>query len=337
MDRREFLFVTGSAVLAGATFSSGQAGTVARTTAKRLTLTVAKADSVNWVVDEARELARRIEQTSGERFAVAVADPLNVKAVGLKLLRASELIEIDRAFGFATGLPGSAALEAEAVDAWLTEGGGQAALDELAAGHGLKVLLAAHSGEQFLWSKKSLRTAADFAGKCIKAEAMACYVAAGLGAEPWRIVPSDESGHLESGAVAAIEASIPDAIAQGLLQTARYASTGALAPHGSAVALTIRLEMWDAMSPADQAAITAAARENYRESLSVNHARSAMNRSALQQTYGVVISPVTHDVAATIQTIAGSVISQAASGCPAAAKLNASYNAFLRRQQILAV
>ena len=289
MDRRDFLLASGSAVLTGATLSSplSVAQPVVKSAAKRLTLTVADAGSVNWTVEQARELARRIEQNSGDRFAVAVADPLNVKAVGLKLVRASGLIEIDPAFGFATGLPGSAAFDAASVDTWLGEADGQSALDDLAAAHGLKVLLAAHSGEQFLWSMQPLHTPVDFAGRCVRAEGLACHVAAGLGAEPWRIVSGNASDLLASGKIAALEASIPDAITQGLLQTARYASTGALSPHGSAVALTVRLEMWTAMSPADRGAITAAARENYRESMRTNQARAAMNRSALQKTYGI--------------------------------------------------
>lgn len=336
MDRREFLLASGSAVLTSATLASLPLGaqTFANSATKGLTLTVADADGVTWTVGQARELARRIEQASRELYSVSLADPANVNAACLKLMPASQLVEIDRAFAFATGLPGSTALDAASVDNWLAAAGGQQALDDLAATHGLKVLLAAHGGEQFLWSTQPYLTASDFAGKCVLADGLACHVAAGLGAEPWRIVRANA---LASGEVAAMEASIPDAISQGHLQTARYATANVLTPHGHAVALTIHLDAWTAMSRAEQAAISSAARENYAESVRMNSACAAMHRSALQQTHGIGVTNAPHGLAASIQTVARAVIAQAAAGSPAGANLNASYMAYLTHHQDLTV
>ncbi len=336
MDRRDFLLATGSAVVASAALGNpltrAPAQSLRASAACPLTLTVAGADNVSWDVGQARELARRIEQASGNSYAVSVADPVNVKAVGLKFLGASQLTEIDRAFAFATGLPGGAALGGGAVDIWLTTAGGQAALDELAATHGLKVLIAAHGGETFLWSAQPLQTAADFAGKYVLATGLGCHVAAGLGAEPWRIVPGTPRDLLASGQVAAIEANVPDAMAQGLFQAARFASTNAFAPHGHAGALTVRLDMWNAMSPAERGAISSAAQENYRESLTANRTCEALNRQAIRQTYAIGVNPVPQGLAASIQTVARAVVAQVASDSPSAAKLNASYMSFMQAQ-----
>ena len=339
MDRREFLVASGSAVLASVGLGSPPreafATPLPAAPSRALTLTVGDADSVSWALGQARELARRIELASNGRYAVAVADAVKVKAIGLNFLRASQLVEVDHAFAFATGLPGTAALDAQAVDTWMHAAGGQAALDELAADHGLKVLLAAHGGETFLWSAQPLRTAADFAGKCVQAEGLACHVAAGLGAEPWRIARGTSAGLLASGEVAALEASVPDAIALGLMQQARFAATGALAPRGHAGALTIRLDLWNVLSPADRTIITTAARENYRQSVRMNRLGEALNRRALQRAYAIEVIPVPPGFAASIQTVARAVAAQAATNSPHAAKLNASYMGFLSSQQDL--
>lgn len=336
MDRRDFLLAAGCTTLASATIGKPlpQAyATPLPAAGAPLALTMEGAGTVDWATGQARELATRIEQASGGRYAVSVLESSSVKAAPLKLLRASRLVEIDRAFAFATGLPGTVTLDAESSEAWLTGGGGQAALDELAASHGLKVLLAAHGGESFLWSSQPLLTAADFAGKCVQAEGLACHVAAGLGAEPWRIVPETASAGLVSGAIAAIEASVPEAISQGLLQTARYASTNAFAPGGNALALTIDLDAWRAMRASDQATMTSATLDNYRESVRLNRLAAGLNRRALQQTCAIEVSPVSQGLAAQIQTVARAVIAQTAASSPVAAKLNASYMNSLKSRQ----
>lgn len=339
MDRRDFLVASGSAVMAGAGLSGplhqAFATPLPADRTRQLTLTVADAGNASWTTGQARELARRIEQASSGGYAVSVASPASGTASALNVVSAAQLVERDAAFAFATGLPGSAALDAEAVDTWLTTAGGQSALDELAASHGLKVLLAGHGGEAFLWSAKPLHTAADFAGKCVQAEGLACYVAAGLGAEPWRIVPGTAPGGLTSGAVAAIEATVPDAIHRGIVPAARYASANALAPRGTAVALTLELDVWRAMTPADRAVMSSAAQESYRDSIRINRLGTDLHRHALQHTCAIDVSPVPHGLAAQIQTVARAVVAQTAAISPFAAKLNASYMSFLKSQQDL--
>lgn len=343
MDRRDFLLASGSAAIAGAalaaplTLSSANAQTLPAMGARPLAVSVTDASGFSWTVASARELALRIEQASAHRFAVTLAGPTATSpeakvTPALNLVRASNLVEIDKAFAFATGLPGATALDAAAVDSWLTDAGGQTALDSLAAMHGLKVLLAAHGGESFLWSTQPFLKPADFAGKCVQADGLGSYVAAGLGAEPWRIVSNNTTELLATGEVAAVEASVLDAMAQGILRPAHFAAANMLVPHGNALALTMNLDVWQAMTTADQTAISTAARETYRQSVRANQALAAMNRSALEQSYAIAISPAPLSLTGAIETVSRAVVAQTASSSAAAAKLNASYMSFLQQR-----
>lgn len=332
MDRREFLLATGS-LLAAAPLSApthaAASPAIPQAAARHLTLSVAGLDRAGWIAVQAHLLARNIEQKSPQPLQIKVVDVSAGRAADLRLLTASELVGRDPGFAFATGLPGSRSLDAGAVDAWLSTGGGQPLLDRLAASHGLKVLLAAHSGESFLWSAKPFEKPEDFAGKAVHADGLACHVAAGLGAEPWRILQGSRQAAFEDGSLAAVEQGTTGAISDQVHRHAGFVSSGALAPNGTAAVLTISLQAWQALTMAGRELISAAARTTYLESVRTNRAFEPMNREALARSFGLQIAPVPQALAVSIEAVAGAMIAQAGSSSPAAMSLNASYMSFL--------
>lgn len=328
MDRREFLVATGSA-LAATSLAHPACATTPSPSARQLTLSVADADGMGWTMVQAHSLARRIEQLSAQTVAISVVDEASATPADLSLATASALVDRDNGFAFATGLPGNQALDAAALDVWLTNGGGQPLLDDLAAVHGLKVLVAAHTGPSFLWSQSPITKAEHFAGKAVHADGLARSVAAGLGAEPWRILSSSSNAQFAAGELTAVEASVIDAMSSQLLQHARYATSSALAPQGTAAALTIQLGVWKALTAADRAMITQAARANYLETVSLNRAYETLNRNALAQSFGIAIAPASAQLSAAVQSVSRAMVAAAAATSIPAQVLNASYMSFL--------
>jgi len=333
MDRRNFLLSTGAALtsvsVAPMCLASTNALPPAAASPRRLTVSVANYASANPTVVQANLLARTLEATSATALHVEVVDATAVPDADLSLVTASALVDRDVGFAFVTGLPGNQALDAAALDEWLMRGGGQPLLDQLAATHGLKVLAAAHSGDSFLWSQAPFESAADFAGKAVQTDGLARHVAAGLGAEPWRILDAEPAVSFAQGRLAAIECCIPGLVSAQMHALTRTAMSGALAPHGTTAALTVKLETWQAFSPEDKALMSAAARTNYLESVTLNRRFANLNRRALAQTYNITIAPPTNALSAAIQTVSRAMVASAAASSGAAKNLNASYMSFL--------
>ena len=328
MDRRQFLLASSSA-LAAATASPSALLAACPNAQQAWSLAVSGADQLMWTAIEANSFARRLEEASSASRTVHVVDAHTNPDALFTLATASELVEIDQGFAFATGLPGRNALDATALNTWMTHGGGQQALDELAAVHGLKVILVAHSGPSLLWSKTPVNQSQDLAGGVVHADGLARSVAAGLGAEPWRILAGHPSAAFATGELIAVEASIPAAMSGQILQQARFAMENALAPHGTVAVLKISLSAWQAMPAAQRAWIEQTAQAHYRDSAALNGTYAAMNRDALVQAFGINAAPVAPKFAANIQIVTRAMIAQAAASSPSAGKLNASYMSFL--------
>ena len=333
MDRRNFLLTTGAALtslsVSPVCLAASHPLPPAVAPGRRLTLSVANRFSADPTVVQANLLARIIQATSATPLHVQVVDAAAVPNADLGLVTASALVDRDAGFAFVTGLPGNQALNAASLDEWLIRGGGQPLLDQLAATHGLKVLAAAHSGDSFLWSRSPFESAADFAGKAVQADGLARHVAAGLGAEPWRILDGEPAASFAQGSLAAVECGIEGLVSAQLHTHTRYAIGGALAPHGTTAALTVKLETWQAFSPAEQALISAAARTNYLESVALNRTMAMLNGRSLAQSFNIALAPSADALSTAIQTVSRAMVASAAASSTAAKNLNASYMSFL--------
>lgn len=342
MDRREFLITTGgAAVVAAAPAAAPQAGEPAPPPedarplagATRLSLAMAWADTPQGPADSARRLARRIEAMTGGRTRIEIAASAGRPDAEADLVHGSphDLARLHPAFAYFGGLPGMAGLGAQDFAHWLAVGGGQMLWDDLSAAHGWKPLLAGHSGETPpLWSREPVGRLADLAGRRVAAPGLGADVARALGAEPVQdLAPHEAARALADGSVFAAEVGgLLSSLASGVPRVARHATGQGLNGHGTAVALSVRLPVWEGLPDADKAILAAAAAEEFQVSLAEARAHAAIARRALEASFGVTFAPWPADVAEAIGRVAEATIAHVAGQDRIAARIDQSYMAF---------
>ncbi|MGL4395339.1 MAG: hypothetical protein ACRCS9_02255 [Hyphomicrobium sp.] len=168
-----------------------------------------------------------------------------------------DLVDLDPAFAYFAGLPGASALAPEALLRWLEDQGARALLDELAGRHGLKVLVAGHSGERLgLWS-----TANDIGdtltGRRMHAEGLARDVLKGLGADVVSVQPAEVVAALANGTISALESgNVFHALATGVTRVAATCVSDGITPHGNTLVVAMPLRVWAGFDRATQTRMT---------------------------------------------------------------------------------
>jgi TRAP-type mannitol/chloroaromatic compound transport system substrate-binding protein len=328
MDRRDFL-KTGGAVAA-----SVAAGSAAAQPGSQLRAPAVQSGSIRLLLaagcepdapgSAAGRLARRIEMVSGGRFSVELWGGSAAEA-DLIFGSAHEHARHHPAFAFFAGLPRGHGLDAASLAAWLAVGGGQMLWDELAAGFGFKPLLAGHTGPGAgLWSNRRLDAASDFAGTKLFAVGLACDVARALGADAVELAPQELAAALAEGRVEAAE--WPGALAALTLQPpADRLYTPGLAPAGTALALTVRRDLWERMGATEQAILEACATAEYHAGLAEAQARAMVEA---QVTASVQRLPLASEIAAALDRAAADAVGRLATADPHAQRIADSYRAF---------
>jgi TRAP-type mannitol/chloroaromatic compound transport system substrate-binding protein len=289
MDRRTFL----RSSTAAAALSAGAAVEApAPATPERAPSTFQSATSEHrWRVtrpsdpllrDQAERLLAQITQTTAGAIAFdwhdAAPEPRAKKDA-----RSSTTGEIDAAFGLApdlladpglalfTGLPGPFALAPEDAIAWHTVHGGGAFLDEIAGTHGVKVLLAGHTGTApGLWADRDITDLRD--------AAMARTTSSGLGQLVWdQIRASFPSGTAFSARAREFPAdpacALRDARTAGLTHFFR----DGLHDHGIAVSFIVSADAWSSLAPSLKTLIETTAHAALHEAVSMAaHHREAV-------------------------------------------------------------
>jgi TRAP-type mannitol/chloroaromatic compound transport system substrate-binding protein len=340
MDRREFLKTTGGAVSVAA---SATAAVAAETEDRRpvaapaigsgtreLRLAMPWADNGRGFGDSARRLARRLEALSERRLRIVIGAGTQLAEADLVHASAHDLGSEQRAFAYFAGLPGETGLSPSDLEAWLAVGGGQALWDDLAAGHGSKPLLAGHTGPSpALWSARPIASLADLAGEKVFAMGLGSEVARALGAEPV-VVPAGELPEaLSQGTIRFVEwGGALQSLALGLPAAARYGSGNGFSANGTAVSLGVRLGLWESLSDANKALITAAAAEEFRASLAETRAHEALIRTAMTEAHGVSFEPFPADVTDAISRVADAMVAHVAGQDAISARIDRSYMAF---------
>lgn len=350
MDRRDFLKTTGGAAAAVAT-SAGATMAAAGTDAKS---SVAAAPAVhsatkelrvafNWpdngrgFADSARRLARRIELATGQRYRFKF---IATGKTGIEAVRSGEAdayhasehdnLDLHRGFAYFAGLPGFNGLRASALDAWMLAGGGQTLWDELAAEHGVKALLAGHTGRSTgLWGARPMTSLADFTGAKVWAMGLARDVVRGIGADASTHAAPDLSRALGANEVAAAEAG--GAVASyglGILERAPHALGASINRNGTALSLGFARPVWDAMSAGDQAIITAVAASELHTAIAEEKAHRQLLLAHFQQTK--TEPPASSELANAIARVADGVVAHLAALDTRTQRINASYVAFRR-------
>lgn len=353
MDRRGFLKSTGAAAALAASAGSASAQSrpdealasppIQTTKSRTFSMSLPWAENVAGPADIAHRLALSIRQATGDRIKLelecAACSP-SPSAAGLSEADFHFGSEHDRtqvhpAFSFFAGLPAGTGLSAQNLVDWITVGGGQDAWDELSAAHGTKSLLAAHLGaEPMIWSNKDLSKPEALRGARIAISGPAADVAQALGAKPIAIPLNRLPAALANGEIDATEVGgTLNAMSIGLSQAARFAYRSPLNPAGTALALSVNLEAWHALSPADRAIIASCAANSYRTSLAEARLAEPMLLQTLKQRNSVEIAHMPTMLCSTVSSISKSVIADLAGHDAIAGRINASYMAFRQHTQ----
>ena len=335
MDRRKFLISTGGVAVAAAASTAGAetaerragAGPVPQG-ATVLRLAMPWADRPQGPGESARRLAQRVAAMTGGRYHLQIA----AAATDADLLHASPhaLAHRHPAFSYFAGLPGGAGLAASDLAHWLTVGGGQMLWDDLAAECGWKPLLAGHLGHAPpLWSRAPVTRLSDIAGEPLAIGGLGADAARALGAEVHALTPDAAVRALEDGTIHAAETGgLLTSLALGVGRAARHATGHGLNGGGTALALHVRLDIWERLAPEDQAILAAAAEQEFHASVAEDRAHERLARHTLETAFGVTFSAWPADIAGALDRVAEATVAHVAGYDARAARIDQSYMAF---------
>lgn len=336
MDRRDFLITTGGAVVAATSASAAVAAApespAAQGSARLLRLSLPWADAPQGPADHARRLARQIEAMTGGRYRFEIAAGQAAEAdadADLAFAPAHAFSAHHPAFAYFAGLPGAGALRAAALPQWLAVGGGQMLWDDLAGDFGWKPLLAGHLGEAPpLWSKAPITDLAGLAGRKVSGSGLAADVLRAVGAEPVALAPAEVAAGLSDGRLDAAEAEgLAASLASGLARAVSFATGRGINAHGTALALNVRLAVWNRLGAADQMILSAAAAEAYQAAIADALVHEPIARRVIAEA-GVTFQPWPADVTEAIARVSEATIAHVAAFDWRAQRIDHSYFAF---------
>jgi len=327
MDRRGFLKSTGAvAVAAGAGAEAAAASPIAAAAARRLT--VAVEDGYERAGFGADRLARRVELASAGRLRIERAGA--GEAADLRLGGGDLTVALHPGFAFFAGLPAGEGLNGADLAGWLAVGGGQPLWDELAYGFGWKPLLAGSAGDGIgLWSNARLEERGDLAEAPVAASGLVAELVAALGGVPVAVPEHRLRAALASGRLTAAEPAAPlPVVAFDLAPLAPSLYQPGLNPAGGVTTLCVARRLWDDLTPADQALLTACAAEEHGQATAeAGLARALLTqiRATAKWPHRLALPPA---LARAVAEAAGDVVAAAANHDAASRRIAASYRAW---------
>lgn len=302
-------------------------------------------DSVSGLGDNAHRLAQRIavasngtvqlELTFGDRSSGGTSNLGNRADVDVWI----EAGETERhpAAAFFTGLPGPRAMDAATLQMWLEAGGGQQLWDRSLADFDIKPLLIAHLGpEPGIICRARLDTPQQLARKIFGVVGAVADVARGLGASAAIASPATFSDAFAGDTLDGISwlgGYLGHADSQ--FSSATHLVGAGFAPLGHTLSLNVRRTVWERLDDTAQAAITGAAAEEYRTTVTETRLHHAILRGRLAAHDGVILVPATAELVTAIDRVSDAVIADRAAANREAHAINASYTAF--RNQAMAL
>jgi TRAP-type mannitol/chloroaromatic compound transport system substrate-binding protein len=333
MDRRDFLKTTGAAaVAAGTAVSAAQAspdGPAAPAVLPGTKLLTLASESAPTPAEFGPErLARRIETATDGRIRIEIGH--GTADADLTYGSACRHASLHPAFAFFAGLPFAQGLDAPAQHAWLAVGGGEMLWDDLALQFGFKPLLAGHTGPcAGVWAGARLETTTDLARARMHVEGLAADVVAALGATPVRMAPHELRAALTDGRIQAAEWLPPLAVAApGLQPLAQRLYEPGFHRGGTALSLTVRRDVWEAMSAADRAIFEAGSAQDYHLSLAEARAHALLAGQVAAPAKWPVRLAWTDAVADAFDAALAEVVEALAAVDGSARRIHDSYQAF---------
>jgi TRAP-type mannitol/chloroaromatic compound transport system substrate-binding protein len=336
MDRRDFLKTTGAAAVAAgtvagapATASEAEAGsnpTAPAVLSGIRMLTLASTSPIDLPGAGAERLAQRIGAATGGRFCIQLQSGPDEADLSF----GSAYHAAHPAFAFFAGLPFGHGLEAASMQTWLGPGGGQMLWDELAWAHGLKPLVAGHTGESAgVWATARLERTSDFAGQRIVVSGLAADVLRTLGATPVELNRADIKPALADGRIGAAEWLGPlAAVAPDLQPLTQRLYRPGFHPSGALLALGVRRQLWERLTAADQAIFEACAAEAYHSSLTDAHAHALLARQVEAPEKWPVRVAFSAEITAALSATTQDAIARLAEFDASARRIHDSYQAF---------
>lgn len=351
MDRRRFIkSVTGAATVAAAGHASaaqpatslisshsdsGQTGE--HVNQRVLRVGISGPDGVQGHGDFVQQLAARVRAASNQALSLDVVGSVDdgadaIKRGDIACFCASDdgLMDEVPELSFFSGLPGKLGLAPEALHSWLTHAGGQSYWDEIAGDFNIKPLAIAHTGPvSYLWSRRPIARVEDFSGKTVFATGLTGDVVRGLGATPLAGGLNALQRAVAAGTgVAADVGNLPMALAAGLPQNLKYASTPGLIGAGRVVTLAINRPVWDSLPESEQTLLETAAAAVYHETVGFAQTHHTLMVDACRQRFSTEFSNLPKDVTGAIGRIADAIVAHLAASSPRAARINTSYMSF---------
>lgn len=289
--------------------------------------------------DQVFGFARRLEQTLGGRLKLhhilrtgGAIETLNSGASDLYIGPEHANVSHHPAFGFFAGLPGDAAADPQAFEAWLVASGGQDLWDELSGKFGVKALMCGHTGPApGLWSTRRLRTLSDIKGEQIWVQGLARDVVTAIGARASDLGPNSAVDGLARREIIAAEwGNATHSLAAGFPSVARFCTLSSFSQQGSVLALTVKREVWDRLTHDLQITLSAAAADEARRTAADWRANDEIMRRALTETLQIGFVPLPRDMSTAIAKVSGAVIAEVAAKDGLSARINASYMRFFR-------
>jgi TRAP-type mannitol/chloroaromatic compound transport system substrate-binding protein len=297
--------------------------------------------SLDTIFGSADILAERVEALSGGRFTIRVY-PAGEIVPGLQVMDAVQQGTVQMgqsasyyftgknpALAFDTCFPFG--LTTRQQNAWLDEGGGREAIDELFADFSILTLPGGNTGAQMGgWFKREIHTAADLKGLKMRIPGIGGEVMSRLGATVQVLAGGDIYPALERGAIDATEWVGPyDDEKLGFHQIAKnYYYPGWWEP-GPSLSFFIHRPAWDGLAAVDREILRAAAREAAQAMQSRYDAR---NPAALERLVasGVTLRPFSEEILAAAQRESIAYLEGLAAGDVGFRKVYEPWKAFRR-------
>lgn len=231
-------------------------------------------------------------------------------------------------FNFFTTVPfGLAPMEQAA---WTAYGGGQELWDELGAGFNIKPFPRASTGPQMGgWFRREMNTLDDYKGLKFRMPGLGGEVLRRLGAAVVNLPGGEIFPALQSGAIDGTEWVGPwNDLAFGFYKVAKlYYHPGWHEP-GTTGDVMINLQVWESLTPEEQALLQAAIEAEAWREYSEFNARNADALKVLVDDHGVELRRFNDDLLKEIGRVSGEVVAEVGSSDPMTQKIYASYMGF---------
>ncbi|WP_262690458.1 TRAP transporter substrate-binding protein [Kordiimonas aestuarii] len=216
------------------------------------------------------------------------------------------------AFNFFAAVP--MGMTASEMNAWIRFGGGQELWDELSGRFGIKPFLAGNTGVQMGgWFKRDINSVEDFQGLRIRMPGLGGEVMKRLGATPVTKQGGEIFQALSQGNIDASEWIGPwNDLAFGFHTIVKNYYYPGIHEPGASLSMGLNKDLWDDMSPREQAIISAAAAAENDIMFAEFNANNARALDTLVNEHGVKLKKFSDDILTQLGLLSADVLADAA-------------------------